>query len=341
MTTVPNQAAVLGGNGFIGRALTCRLVAAGREVRVISRSAGHGPARPGVVEHTGDVSRPETLDPALSGCDTVFQLTTGGGNAWADFERDIVQGSRNVAAACLRCGVRRFVYVSSIAALYLGRSTTADESLGPDPRSACRNHYARAKAEAERLLASMHRESGLPVVVCRPAVVVGPGGMLNHGGLGFWPSDVDCLGWGRGRNPLPFVLANDVADALERAGRVAGIEGLTFNLAGDVLLPAREFVEELARRSLRAYRFHSQSLWKMHAIDIGKWFLKVLARKPDNAFPSYRDLKTRTLRTQLDCRLAKERLGWQPNSDREYLLREAIDANLTPIPAGDLRLSES
>jgi hypothetical protein len=78
-------------------------------------------------------------------------------------------------------------------------------------------------------------------------------------------------------------------------------------------------------------------LWKMQALEAGKWLLKIAARKPDNPFPSYRDLKSRALACQLDCSLAKEKLGWQPVQDAEAFFAEAIDSHLPAIPAGDLR----
>lgn len=335
------RAVVLGGKGFIGRALVRQLLDGGAQVRVVSRSASRGSAGNGYEEAPGDVARPESLPPVMDGADVVFQLTMGGGPEWSHFERDIVQGAGNVARACLQANVRRLVYASSIAALYLGGTASVTESDGPDPQSDRRSHYARAKAASERELLRMHQSEGLRVVICRPGVVVGPGGMLNHSGLGYWPSDLDCIGWGRGDYPLPLVLAGDVADAMARAGCVDGIDGMTFNLAGGVALTAREYVEEMAARSLRRVRFHPQSLWKMQAIDIGKWVLKAIARKPENPFPSYRDLKTRRLSAPLDCRLAMERLGWRPNTDRALLLREAIDSHLPAIHPGDLRLERA
>jgi nucleoside-diphosphate-sugar epimerase len=310
----------------------------GATVRVLSRSVSPGAgASPGVRCVRGDVTNPADVAAAVDGARVVYHLAAGSGNTWQDFERVIVQGTRTVAEICLQHRVERLVYTSSIAALYLGAGGQMDERTGPDPKPAGRSHYSRAKGMAERLLLDLHARSRLPVVILRPGVVVGRGGMLNHGGLGIWASDLCSIGWGRGRNPLPFVLVCDVVDALIRSGDVPGIEGMTFNLAGDVRPTAAEFVRVLRARSRRNFRFYPQSLWKMQFLETAKWVLKIAARKPDNPFPSYRDLKSRSLCCQLDCSLAKDRLGWQPVETPEAFFAEAIDSHLDAIPEGDLR----
>ena len=242
-----------------------------------------------------------------------------------------------MAENCLRHRVERLVYTSSIAALYLGERCGIDERTGPDPKAVKRSHYSRAKSLAEKLLQDLHRTAGLPVVVVRPGVVVGPKGMLNHSGLGIWPSDTCCLGWGRGNNPLPFVLVGDVAQALANCMQAPGIEGMTFNLVGDVRPTAVEFVNLVRVRSRRNFRFYTQSLWKTQTIEIGKWMLKTLVHKPDNPFPSYRDLKSRSLRSQFDCSAAKDKLAWRPVKSMDAFIADAIDSHLRPLSPQDLR----
>jgi len=330
---------VLGGGGFIGRMTVDRLLESGYSVKVVSRQpAALGHAAPGLSFAPGNVSDPEAMKRAIAGARAVVHMTTGGGSSWADFERDFCEGAKNVAAACLEHGVGRLVYASSIAALYLGAKNQVSERDGLDPKPEGRGHYARAKIAAEGILQSLHRSHGLPLVIVRPGVVMGRGGMLSHSGVGLWACDTQCIGWGRGNTPLPFVLVQDVAQALAAAVDTPGIEGMSFNLAGDVYLTAREFVSLLAKRSNRRFRFYPQSLFKLQLIEIAKWTLKVAARKQNNPFPSFRDLKSRALRSELDCSAAKQMLGWKPNGDLDVFLEEAIDSHLTPIPAGDLRL---
>ena len=335
------QIVVIGGAGFIGGTLVNALADRGFTVKIVSRQAAAVPDRLNVSIARGDVSNADAIRRVIEGADTVFHLATGGGNTWADFERDFFQGARNVAGACRDFGVKRLIYTSSIAALYLGGRGTVTEASGLDPQPAGRGPYARAKAGAEGILMELHRRESLPVVITRPGVVVGRNGMLTHSGVGYWPCDTCCIGWGRGTTPLPLVLATDVADALIAAMEVPGIEGMSFNLAGDVFLTAREFVRITAERSRRHFRFYPQSLWKLQAVEIAKWALKIAARKPDNPFPSYRDLKSRALRATLDCSAAKQILGWKPNADLDVFIADAIESHLKSIAPGDLRLLET
>ena len=184
----------------------------------------------------------------------------------------------------------------------------------------------------------LHRDRGLTVVIVRPAIVVRRGGMITHSGLGLWQSPLDCIGFGAGRHPLPFVLVDDVADALEAACTVPGIEGRSFNLAGDVRPSAREYMALLRNASRRRYAYHARPLAFLQAIEIGKWVLKIVASKADNPFPSFRHLTSASMRTSIDSSAAKNTLGWKPNADRQRLVEEAIVANIDPVPDGDLRL---
>jgi nucleoside-diphosphate-sugar epimerase len=213
--------------------------------------------------------------------------------------------------------------------------------MGVDDKGVARGMYSRAKICAERVLQQMRVDSNLPVVIVRPGIVVGRGGILNHSGIGFWPSDTCCVGWGRGGTPLPFVLVDDVAQAIISALDTPGIEGMCFNLAGDVQMSAQEFVKLLSERSFRTFRFYPQSLWKLQLVEVGKWLLKRLARKRDNVFPSYRDLKSRAFRSRIDTKAAKHVLKWHPNQDVQEFIAEAIDSHITPLQPGDLRLPSS
>jgi nucleoside-diphosphate-sugar epimerase len=253
----------------------------------------------------------------------------GGGPTWDDYRRDFVDATAAIAGICRDMGVRRFVYASSSAALFLGRKERQDESAGPDPLPEQRSFYTRGKVLAERRLMEMHRRDGFPVVIVRPCLVVGRGGFRCHPGMGVWVNELFCLGWGDGRNALPFVLVEDVAQALHAVKDAEAIEGRSFNLAGDVRPSARDYVRELAARTMRNYRFRPRNLRLLYAAGLAK----TAAKKP-----SFRDFASRGLFADLDCTAAKTALGWKPETDPAAFFREAIDANTPPIIPGDIRL---
>jgi len=318
---------VLGGSGFIGRRLVRALAGAGHPVRILSRRAtapvvGGVDYEPQVV--TGDIRSPDDIARAAEGCRSIIHLVSGAPADWAGYERLFVEGTRNVAEACLRAGAAQLLFASSIAAYDLGHNRTITEStpLDDDPKRA---DYTRAKVACERLLEGLHRERGLPVTILRPGVVVGAGGPVEHLGVGFWPAPTHCVSWGlRTGSPLPFVLVDDVASAFVAAIGQPPLAGQSFNLVGDVRLSAEEYLDALREASGREIRLHRQAIAKWYAVEVAKWIVKAAARKSANVFPSYRDIASRSLRSPFDCTRAKRVLNWQPVADRARFIELGI-----------------
>jgi nucleoside-diphosphate-sugar epimerase len=255
-------------------------------------------------------------------------LATGGGASWEEVERAMVAGTRALGELCLAEKVERLIYVSSIAALYLGPdcgTEVVEDDFPTDPRPEQRALYARGKALAERELVRLFREKGLPVTIVRPGVVLGRGTPLQHSGLGLWVRDNHCVGWGRGNRPLPLVLVEDVADALARLAAHAGsqLDGKTLNLAARGPWTAAELVLALRRATGRDFHFHPRPLALSQAMEIGKWLVKKAGGRRD-AFPSYRDLKSRSLHPPFSARTAREVLGWRPCEEREEFLKRML-----------------
>lgn len=320
--------AVLGGTGFIGAETVRRLVDAGQRVAVMARSVRNLPpvfAGPLVAVHRGDIRDAAAVAGAIAGAPVVVNLAHGGGGA--DFEavrRALVGGAETVARACLAAGVRRLVHVGSIASLYLGPDAgTVTGATPSDPRFEERADYSRAKAMADAMLLEMQAREGLPVVILRPGLVVGAGSAPLHAGLGFSNNDQDCIGWNAGRNPLPFVLVGDVAEAIRLACTAEGVEGRCYNLVGDVQPNARDYVAGLARAMGRPLRFHPQSATGLWLEDLGKWVVKRAGGRAV-PLPSRRELVSRGLEARFDCSDAKRDLGWQPVADAAEFARQAV-----------------
>ncbi len=339
------EVAVLGATGFIGRRVVARLVRAGRPVAAVVRGDSGLPEEivSGVAEGAvrlirGRLEDPRTLATAIEGVDALIDLANDGGADWETLERTVIPGTVQLAEACLAAGTRRFIYVSSIAALYLGADAGPDEladAVAVDDRPDLRSDYSRAKIEIERRLADLHAARGLPLTIVRPGVVLGAGTPLQHEGLGQWVRDNHCVGWGLGSHHLPLVWVDDVAEALARCVEHKGsdLDGRALNLCARVPLSAREIVEELRHASGRDLHFHARRLELSQAIEIGKWLVKLAGRRRWVPFPSWRDLKSRSLAVGFDARSARELLDWQPLEDRDGFLREAVHV-LAPESAG-------
>jgi nucleoside-diphosphate-sugar epimerase len=169
----------------------------------------------------------------------------------------------------------------------------------------------------------MHRDQHLPVCILRPGLVVGAGTSPFHSGLGFFNNDQHCIGWNDGRNPLPFVLVEDVAEAIWRALETQDLAGRCYNLVGGVRPTAREYIRELARALQRPLHFHPKSPYTLYCEEIGKWIIKRSTGR-DVPPPSLRDLVSRGLKAKFDCTDAIRDFKWNPVNDRNKFFDRAI-----------------
>ena len=326
--TADFEVAALGGTGFIGTHVVKRLIAEGRRVGVMARNIRNLPAvfyDPRVVVMQGDTQVKADVERAIAGARWIVNLAHGGGRTDDEVRANMVGGAETVARVCLARNVERLVHVGSIAGLYLGpQSTPITGSTPPDPLSDRRNAYSRGKADCDRLLSALHESEGLPVCILRPGIVVGEGGLAFHSGLGFFNNEQHCLGWNAGRNPLPFVLAEDVAAAIWQACVTPDIAGRAYNLVGDVRLSAREYIAELARSLDRPLRFHPKHAAMFWSQDMAKWAVKRLSGRTSAPAPALRDFLSWGLMAHFDCNDVKRDLGWRPAADREYFIEHGI-----------------
>jgi dihydroflavonol-4-reductase len=209
---------VTGGHGFVGSHLVRRLLAGGDVVRCVVRG-GRLPENLsglGVEIVPGDLTRAETLAPALRDVEEVYHL---GARLSSLTEREMFRtnalGTRHLVEAALASGsVQRFVHCSSIAVV--GPSPDG-RPLAEDAPSRPVTWYGRSKALAERIVQAFG-ERGLPWTIVRPPVVYGP---RDRGLLSVFQG----VGWGLhvfpGAQPKRYswVYAEDLAEALVVLGR--------------------------------------------------------------------------------------------------------------------------
>ena len=151
---------IVGGSGFVGRAIADHLSSGGTRVRVITRRRPR--AMPLAVLPTVEIVVADPHDGAalarcFDGMDAVINLVgilhEGGGRT---FERCHVELPRKVAEACRSAGVQQLLHMSALGASENGPSK-----------------YQRSKAAGEQ--AVRRAAEGLPVTIFRPSVIFGEG----------------------------------------------------------------------------------------------------------------------------------------------------------------------
>lgn len=324
----PETVLVLGGTGFIGQALVKRLREAGYGVRMIARSPDSVSAeikQLGVSVVRGDLADTSSIESAMSGIKQVYHLARGTGETWDDYLKTDVEPTRRLAELCLAKGVERLYYTSSIAIYYAGRhASTITEETPPHDAVLRLNIYPRAKVEIEKLLLDMHRTKRLGVVIFRPGIVLGPGGNPLHWGIAGWPFNSVPRLYGDGNSPLPIVLVDDCADAMVRAQDVPGIEGESFNIIGEPVITAQQYLDELERAAGVKFNRVATSSARYFVEDVGKYVIKAIGRDPAAKVPSYYNSDSRSCAARFDSTRARERLGWAPTTDREKVIEQGI-----------------
>ena len=194
--------AVTGGSGVVGAAVVRHLVAAGHQVRALTRT-GKAAARVtdlGAEPVPGDVLDRSSLVELFSGVERVFHLAGVNEMCSVDpglMDRVNILGSSNVRDVCLEEGVRRLIHTSSAVAIGEKQGTVGSETSPHRGRYLSR--YERSKHISERLV--LDGPPGLEVVSVNPSSVQGPGRATGTGKL--------ILDVTRGK--LPFLIDTTVS----------------------------------------------------------------------------------------------------------------------------------
>jgi nucleoside-diphosphate-sugar epimerase len=144
---------VTGGTGFVGSHLIDAALAAGHEVKALTRR--EQPPREGVEWVAGSLDERESLRQLVTDVDAIIHAAgvITAPNA-AGFNKGNVEGTLAMLAAATAGGIHRFVHISSLAAR--------------EPKLSL---YGASKARADELVHS----SGLDWAIVRPPAVYGPG----------------------------------------------------------------------------------------------------------------------------------------------------------------------
>jgi UDP-glucose 4-epimerase len=244
---------LIGGNGFLGRALARALARAGREVYVLSRSAVPG-QRGGITFHRASQDDADAVATLLGRCGTVVHLastTTPGSSARnpsVDTEENLLPATR-FAEAMSAIPPDRLLFVSSGGAIYGNPDRLpADESLVPRPLS----YHAAGKVALEALFTAFAHANGISLAILRPSNIYGPGQPLR-GGFGLVRTLLEKAlreetveMWGDGTAMRDYLFIDDFVEACTRLTDNPRITGV-FNAGSGTGTSIRDLITLVAQ----------------------------------------------------------------------------------------------
>jgi UDP-glucose 4-epimerase len=231
---------VTGGAGFIGTALTNRLVQEGHHVRVLDDlSAGDpGDLAPEAVFTRGDVRDRPKLWTLLQKVDCVFHLAARVSVPESvlyprEYNDVNVGGTVSLAEAIRDAGVKRIVLASSATVYGPQPTQPVSESAWPHPQAP----YAVSKLAAEHYIFALGALNGIETVALRIFNAYGPGQrippvhapVVPHFAKGVL-SGASVVVHGDGNQTRDFVYIADVVDALMAAATAANINQRIVNI---------------------------------------------------------------------------------------------------------------
>ena len=207
-----------------------------------------------------------------------------------------MQGTLNLARQAAAAGVRRFVFVSSIKVngevTQLGRPFTADDA--PAPLDA----YGVSKMEAEEGLRAIASQTGMEVVIVRPALVYGPGVKANFAAMMRWLRRGVPLPLGAIHNQRSLVALDNLVDLIVTCLTHPAAANQTFLVSDGEDVSTTELLRRMGQALSRPARL----------IPVPVSWLKLAAAmvvKPDVAQRLCASL-------QVDIEKTRRLLGWTP-----------------------------
>lgn len=239
---VTRRALVTGATGFLGRALSSRLLASG--IEVVGTTRGPRPQdEPRIEWLVGDLATYSTATDIVSsaGVDTVFHLAgavTGSRNLTATLPtyHSLLTSTINLLVAATEHGSPTFVLAGSL-----------EDSMGSTPPA---SPYAAAKEAARRYAAMFHQLHGLPTVTARIFMVYGPGHQDERRLVPYLIRSLQerrPMTLSSGNRPVDWVFVDDVVAGLVALASHRAAAGQTVDIGTGQTHTVREVGEHVGQ----------------------------------------------------------------------------------------------
>ncbi|MCB9640955.1 MAG: NAD-dependent epimerase/dehydratase family protein [Myxococcales bacterium] len=268
---------VTGAHGFMGSNLTRVLLEEGYEVRACVRPGGNFSTLEGLDAELfeADLTDSSALAEACKDIEVIFHLAscTNEWNWWPVYKRINVDGTRDLLEGAVAAGVKRIVYMSSLAVHHFHGITDGDEETAQD--GFLFTGYARSKIEAEKLLREYHDAGKIEIVIIRPGVF--PYGPNDQTHVRVFDAMIKG-GWAYvngGRALVSTVYIDNLAHGLILAAKTPEAAGKSYIIADDYRLTWREFSEAFIKALGGKASKMSSPLWLAYSLG---WMLEKFYR---------------------------------------------------------------
>ena len=244
---------VTGGTGFTGSALVRRLLQEGHEVHVIDNARGlffDELRAKGATIDLGSIGDQSFCEQSINGAEVVYHLAAAFRqlNVPQKYYWNVnVEGTRYLAEAAQKAGVRKFVYCSTQGVHGHIANPPGNETSPIAPE----DYYQFTKYEGEKVVTDLVNRTGLDATIVRPTAIYGPGDparfllmyrrskngtfmMFGSGNTTYHPvyidNLVDCflLAAEKGRKGEAYIGADEhfytLNDLIIHVGRSMGVE---------------------------------------------------------------------------------------------------------------------
>jgi len=303
---------VTGGAGFFGGVLKKALISRGMRVVSVDICPDED-EHPNLVKKRVDILNAQDLDEVfaserIDGVVHCAAVLAHGTRQHAQVERGNIDGTRNVAEAMSRHGVRQLVFTSTNCLWGDGRKEPISEAEKPNPVEV----YGRSKLAAEQVIRE-YRDLNSVIIRCPTIIDSGRLGLLA---ILFEFIDEGRRVWtvGGGKNRYQFICGKDLANACMMA--LDYPEPETFHIGSDNVKP----LEEVYLYAIRKARSKSsvcslprgaaiaamKLAYRLGMSPLGPYHYKMIAE--DFVF---------------DTAKIKRMLGWRPTRTNEEMLWDA------------------
>lgn len=314
----PRSVFITGANGFIGRALMDRYQAVGAEVRGMDLKAD--PSRNVVA---GDLTQPSRWAEHAKGCELFINTAAVVSVAapWDLYREVSVKGVRNCLDVAVAGGAKRFVQISSVAALGWNYLTKVDETA--DVVIGSQFRYGVAKGASEHQVLAAHSASEIDCTIIRPGDVYGPGARawLSEP-LKMAKSGMLVLPDG-GNGVFSPVFIDDLLDGIMLASGLPQGRGQIFILSGGEPVTCMGFFSNHWRWAGRRGKPRTLPLSLAVLVTRVLWGINRLLQRPSEVTPDAMYMFAR--KADVSIGKAQRLLGYQPRVKLAEGLRRSED----------------